>query len=185
MPRRRLVLAAVALALTARAGLAQTAERERPVRAKPFAAFSASAQGLRDSLVSRARGTLGTRYRLGGNTPDRGLDCSGLVRYVLSALSIDLPRTAATQATAGEAIARDVAQLQPGDVLTFRQGKRISHVGVYVGEGRFIHASTSQRRVVESRLDNPRSPLVRRWAGVRRFVPRALDSLLASSDSTP
>jgi cell wall-associated NlpC family hydrolase len=185
MPRSLSLPALALVALLARPVAAQDSGPVRREVKKPFAAFSASAQGLRDSLVSRARGTLGTRYVLGGSTPGRGIDCSGLVQYVLAALHLDVPRTADSQARIGEAVPKDVAELQPGDVLTFGTSKRTSHVGIYVGEGRFIHASTSKRRVIESRLSNSGSSLVRRWSGVRRFVPKALDSLFAERDSTP
>lgn len=153
---------------------------------KPFAAFSASAERLRDSIVLKARGSVGTRYKLGGTTPGVGLDCSGLVRYALSMLDVVLPRTASGQAKVGTEVPKDMAALQPGDVLTFGRGKRISHVGIYVGDGRMVHASTSQRRVIETTLSK-RSSLVRQWKGVRRFVDlntaQLRDSLLALADS--
>jgi len=68
---------------------------------KPFAAFSRSAMSLRDSLVALARAQVGTKYVHGGETPDHGFDCSGLVRYIVAALHIVVPRTAAKQAFAG------------------------------------------------------------------------------------
>jgi cell wall-associated NlpC family hydrolase len=153
---------------------------------KPFAAFSASAEKLRDSVVAMARGSVGTRYKLGGTKPGVGLDCSGLVRYAMSVLDMVLPRTAQSQSKAGQEVPKDLAALKPGDVLTFGRGKRISHIGIYVGEGRMVHASTSQRRVIETTL-NPRSPLIKQWKGVRRLVDgskNALrDSLLAFADT--
>jgi cell wall-associated NlpC family hydrolase len=153
---------------------------------KPFAAFNASAERLRDSIVSKARGSVGTRYKLGGTKPGIGLDCSGLVRYAMGVLDVVLPRTAQGQAGAGAEVPRDVAALKPGDVLTFGRGSRISHVGIYVGDGKMIHASTSQRRVIETSITK-RNPLIRQWKGVRRFVDtnsvRLRDSLLAMADS--
>lgn len=173
-------------------------------RSKPFAEMSASARRLRDSLVERAgavvaaapallrpasvaheallrdsvlavaRSQLGTRYQLGAQSPGKAFDCSGLVRFVLAALRLELPRTAATQALAGQSVERDTAQLRPGDLLTFGRGRRVTHIGIYVGGGRFIHASSSQRRVVESTLRNG-SWYVRNWLGARR--------VLASADS--
>ena len=81
---------------------------------------------------------------------------------------------------------KDLAALKPGDLLTFGRGKRISHIGIYVGEGRMVHASTSQRRVIETRISE-RSPLIRQWKGVRRLVGAGgvnlRDSLLAFADS--
>ncbi|MCU0649555.1 MAG: C40 family peptidase [Gemmatimonadaceae bacterium] len=183
---RRLLLPTLALsALLAQPVRAQVDEATRPEPKKPFAAFSASAQGLRDSVISRARSAIGTRYVLGGNTPGRGIDCSGLVKFVMSALHLDLPRTADTQARVGEPVAKDIAALQPGDILTFGSAKRTSHVGIYVGDGRFVHASTTRKRVIESRLDNRGSSLIKRWSGVRRLMPKVVDSLLAERDSTP
>jgi cell wall-associated NlpC family hydrolase len=153
---------------------------------KPFAAFSSSAERLRDSIVLKAKGSVGTRYKLGGTKPGSGLDCSGLVRYAMSMLDLALPRTAQKQAQFGKAVPKDVAALKPGDVLTFGRGKRISHVGIYVGDGKMIHASTSQRRVVETTITK-RSPLIRQWKGVRRFVDantaQLRDSILAMADS--
>ncbi len=160
---------------------AQTVESK-----KPFAAFSASASSLRDSVVSMARGQIGTRYTLGGTTPNRALDCSGLVRYVMSALNVILPRTARQQATVGREIPKDLASLKPGDLLTFGRGKSISHIGIYVGNSRMVHASTSKRQVIETTLTG-RSPLIRQWKGVRRVVDGSVsgfrDSLLAIADT--
>jgi cell wall-associated NlpC family hydrolase len=138
--------------------------------AGPFAAFSASALSLRDSLVSMARAQLGRRYVLGGESPDRGFDCSGLVKYLAAALNLRLPRTAAQQASSGDSVPKDTASLRPGDLLLFGSGKRISHIGIYVGEGRFIHASSSAGRVVESRLLRPPARRIKPWRGVRRVV---------------
>ncbi len=162
---------------------AQTAPKGEPPR--PFARFSASAQALRDSVVSIARSQLGTRYKLGGTTPNVALDCSALVRHVMAAFDLRLPRTAQQQAATGIEVPRQLDALKPGDLLTFGRGTRISHVGIYVGDGRMVHASTSRRRVVETAL-TPRSPLVRQWKGVRRLIPAdsvLRDSLLALADS--
>lgn len=139
-------------------------------RPAPFAAFSASATSIRDSLVALARAQIGRRYRFGGESPEGGFDCSGLVRYVMSALKVPLPRTANQQARAGSAVARDEHLLRPGDLVTFGSKRRISHIGIYVGDGRFIHASTKAGHVIESKLDRPPSPLIKPWRGVRRVI---------------
>jgi cell wall-associated NlpC family hydrolase len=145
----------------------------RAQSAKPFAALSNSAEALRDSVVAMAKAQIGTRYRRGGEAPDKGFDCSGLVRYVLSALNIGLPRTARQQATVGLALARDTSQLLPGDLLTFGKSKKgVSHIAIYIGDGKYIHASTSAHKVVESTM-NPRSSLIKIWRGARRVL--ALD----------
>jgi cell wall-associated NlpC family hydrolase len=145
--------------------------------AKPFAAMSASALSLRDSLVSIARAQVGTKYVLGGTSPKSGFDCSGLVKYVMAALSVSLPRTAKQQATMGSAVGRDTTRLRPGDLLTFGKGKRgVSHIGIYIGNGKYVHASTKAGRVIESDIARTSSPLVRAWHGVRRVVAGDADS---------
>lgn len=153
---------------------------------KPFAEFSASAERLREGVVSKAREAVGTKYKLGGTKLGVGFDCSGLVQFAMSALEIVLPRTAQSQSQVGVEVPKDVAALQPGDVLTFGTGKRISHVGIYVGDGKMIHASTSKRRVIETSITQ-RSPLIRQWKGVRRYVEGVtsdtLGSILAIADS--
>ncbi len=135
----------------------------------PFAAFSRSASVLRDSLVALAKAQLGRRYVYGGTSPEHGFDCSGLVRYISAALHLDLPRTAAQQARAGKRVARDTTRLLPGDILTFGRG-RVSHVGIYIGDGRFIHASSAAGKVIESELDRAPAPRIKPWRGVRRLV---------------
>ncbi len=147
--------------------------------AKPFTAMSASVHTFRDSLVAVARAQIGTRYVRGGTTPERGFDCSGLVRYVMASLAVHMPRTARQQATSGQPIAREARRLRPGDLLTFGKDSRgVSHVGIYVGDGRYVHASSSAGRVIESDLGRTSSSLVRAWRGVRRIVSSsAADSL--------
>jgi cell wall-associated NlpC family hydrolase len=140
---------------------------------KPFAAFSNSALTVRDSIVAVARAQIGTPYKLGGTTPGRGFDCSGLVRYVLGALKVALPRTAAQQATVGADLPKDTTHLRPGDLLTFGKGNRVTHVGIYVGNGRYVHASTTAGRVIETSLARTRSSLVRSWRGGRRVLADA------------
>jgi len=138
---------------------------------RPFALWSESAHKLRDSLVAVARGQIGARYVLGGTTPN-GFDCSGLVRYVMAALKVELPRTAAQQARIGDEVSTDPSRLRPGDLLTFGfKGKRgVSHIGIYVGQGRYIHASSGAGRVIETDLNRTGSPLLKAWRGVRRVV---------------
>jgi cell wall-associated NlpC family hydrolase len=139
---------------------------------KPFAAFSRSAMTLRDSLVALARAQVGTPYVHGGETPARGFDCSGLVRYLVAALHIVVPRTAARQAFAGVAVPRDTARMLPGDLVTFGRGKgAVSHIGIYVGNGRIVHASTKAGEVIETDLLKPKVAGVKRWKGTRRVLP--------------
>jgi cell wall-associated NlpC family hydrolase len=91
-------------------------------------------------LVIHALALMGVRYRYGGDSPDAGFDCSGLVRHVVSqAAGILLPRNAAEMSRIGQQIARD--ELQPGDLVFFNTLRRpYSHVGIYLGGERFIHA---------------------------------------------
>ena len=139
---------------------------------KPFEAFSNSAVAMRDSVVQMARAQIGKRYRTGGVSPEKGFDCSGLVQYVLTALKLNVPRTAKQQATQGLAVSKDTSVLLPGDLLTFGKGKKgvVSHIGIYVGDGRYVHASSVAGKVIESPLDRPFSPLIKIWRGARRVL---------------
>jgi cell wall-associated NlpC family hydrolase len=139
--------------------------------AKPFAEFSNSALAMRDSVVSIARAQVGKKYRVGGTTPDRGFDCSGLVKYVLEAMQISVPRTSSEQSRVGAAIPRDTTQLRPGDLLLFGKPQSgVSHIGIYVGDGRYVHASSIAGRVIESPLDRPPSPLIKPFKSARRIL---------------
>lgn len=144
--------------------------------------WSSSPHALRDSIVvSIARTAVGTRYVRGGASLQRGFDCSGLVRHILVGLDVEIPRTARQQALSGVAIERDTAALRPGDLLAFAvASRRVSHVGVYIGGGRYVHASSVAGQVIESRLDRPRSPLVKGWRGARRLLPRGEPSEIAA-----
>lgn len=91
-------------------------------------------------LVLHAMGFLGVHYQYGGSSPEVGFDCSGLVNYVFSqALGLVLPRDTQSISHSGEEITRD--ELQPGDLVFFNTLRRpFSHVGIYLGDQRFIHA---------------------------------------------
>ena len=152
-------------------------EMDEPVRdRRPFAALSNTALSMRDSIVVVARSQIGTRYRFGGTTPKGGFDCSGFVRYVLGALQFVLPRTADQQAQLGATVPKDTTRLRPGDLLTFGRGGRVTHIGIYVGNGHYVHASPTAGRVIETSLERTESPLVKIWRGGVR--------LLADRDST-
>jgi cell wall-associated NlpC family hydrolase len=139
--------------------------------AKPFVNMSSSALELRESVVALARAQVGKKYRTGGTTPQRGFDCSGLVKYVLDAMQINAPRTAIEQSRIGSAIPRDTTQLRPGDLLLFGKPQSgVSHVGIYVGNGRYVHASSVAGRVIESPLDRPPSPLIKPLKSARRVL---------------
>lgn len=119
-------------------------------------AASATPPTLANNVLIRAIGLVGTPYRWGGNTPDSGFDCSGLVDYIYrTEAAIKLPRTSrAMAAVDGEKIRR-MAQLASGDLVFFAIGGAISHVGVYVGKGRFVHAPDSGGTVRLDNLDGP------------------------------
>jgi len=107
---------------------------------------------LRSDLHEQYRIWAGTPYRLGG-IDRRGIDCSGLVYRVYRDLyGLQLPRRTEAQADLGRKVAAD--ELQTADLVFFKTGWRTRHVGIYIGQGRFLHASTS-RGVVISALNNP------------------------------
>ena len=172
--------ALVVAGVVAGAGSLAAQQKAEP---KPFEAYSNSALMLRDSIVAVARAQIGTRYRLGGGSPEKGFDCSGLIQYVMSAFELSIPRTAKQQAKSGLAIKRDTSRLLPGDILTFGKGKKgsVSHVGIYVGDGHYVHASSVAGKVIESSIDRPFSPLIKVWRGARRIL--SLDD--SASASTP
>lgn len=130
------------------------------------------------SLVINAMGFLGVPYKYGGDSAEAGLDCSGLVRTVFEqSVGKVLPRRAADQAAATQPI--DRSELKPGDLVFFNTMKRaFSHVGIYLGDGKFIHAprSGSQVRVEDMRMSYWQT----RFNGARR-VPFASDPALATS----
>jgi len=121
------------------------------------------------NVVQAAYAFRGTRYVMGG-TSRSGFDCSGFVRYILSATGgVDLPRTATEQYIHGTPISHD--QLQPGDLVFFKgtYKRGISHVGIYAGGGKFIHAANAHKGV---RMDNlGDSYYVSHYAGARRVLP--------------
>lgn len=141
---------------------------------RPFERLSQSMHELRDSIVSLSEAQLGIKYKRGAETPSKGFDCSGLVQYVMAAFGAELPRTAREQAKSGSPVKRDIASLKPGDLLTFGHGKRISHIGIYIGDGKYVHAPTPGKRVKVESLAHTKSSF---WKGARR--------LFAFNDATP
>lgn len=119
------------------------------------------------TLTERALEMLGVRYKRGGESATHGVDCSGLVRLVFKdALGIDLPHHAADMSRLGEPVAK--SDLQPGDLLFFRTVKRtISHVGIYLGEGQFIHAPHKGAPVRVEQFDGY---WIKRFASAKRVT---------------
>jgi len=139
---------------------------------RPFEGLSASIHEIRDSIVALSRAQLGVKYKRGADSPSAGFDCSGLVKYVMAHFGADMPRTSREQALVGKKIERDIASLKPGDLLTFGHGKRISHIAIYIGDGRYVHAPTPGARVKVETLANTKASW---WKGVRRVF--AMDDL--------
>ncbi|HEY0877079.1 MAG TPA: C40 family peptidase [Zeimonas sp.] len=139
-------------------------------------------------LVLHSLSLIGVRYRLGGNSPETGLDCSGLVRYVFDeVLGFALPRRSEEMSRTGTPVSLD--RLQPGDLVFFNTLRRaFSHVGIYIGDKRFVHAPSSGGRV---RVESIASRYwARRFNGARRVAPEASSpapGLLyaGGNDSTP
>lgn len=125
----------------------------RSVAPAPTNAFYPAA----DDVLIRALGLVGTPYRWGGNTPDSGFDCSGLIGYVYrDAAGISLPRS--TREMVGlRAPEIDRQALQSGDLIFFATGggSKVTHAGIYVGEGRFVHAPASGGTVKLDYLAKP------------------------------
>lgn len=123
------------------------------LQAEPVQATSEPASRLQQlssrasELSLQALSLIGIRYKLGGNEPESGLDCSGLVRYVFKeVLGLDLPRTSAEMSHIGTPI--PASDLQPGDLVFYNTLRRsFSHVGIYLGDNKFIHAPASGGKV--------------------------------------
>jgi cell wall-associated NlpC family hydrolase len=130
-------------------------------------------QGINDSIIATATEAMGRPYTYGGTGEDgEGFDCSGLIQYSYGKHGIELPRRSTDQAREGRKIERRLKLLSPADILTFsNHGGKVSHVGLYIGDGRFIHSAT---RGVQVSVLSPDDPYGRwwykRWVGVRRIV---------------
>lgn len=123
---------------------------------------------LANEVLMRALGLVGTPYRWGGNTPEGGFDCSGLVGFVfLDAARIYLPRTTRDIARY-DASSPPRDRLAAGDLVLFSNRGTVFHVGIYVGEGRFVHAPSTGGTVRLDRLDGPYWG--RHYAGARRVL---------------
>ncbi len=119
-------------------------------------------------LAMQAMSVIDAQYRYGGNTPETGIDCSGLVRYVYKkAWGTELPRTAAAISEVGESI--EAAELQPGDLVFYNtQRRQFSHVGIYLGDNKFVHAPSSGGKVRVESMDGKYWQV--RFNGARRIT---------------
>jgi cell wall-associated NlpC family hydrolase len=131
-------------------------------------AFEQKQLALRDSIVRIAQAQLGAPYVFGGTSPSNGFDCSGLVRWVFEQVKVTPPRLAAQQARIGKPV--DSTRLSPGDLLTFGERDSITHVGIYIGDGRFVHASSVAGRVIVSPVDRPPHVQIKKLVGARRVL---------------
>jgi cell wall-associated NlpC family hydrolase len=134
----------------------------QPMTAQPAAAHAANA------VLMRAIGLVGTPYRYGGNTPQGGFDCSGLVGFVFAdAAGLALPRsTEAIARLPAASVSRE--RLAAGDLVLFADAGRVSHIGIYVGDARFVHAPSAGGTVRLDPLDAPYWQ--KRFVGGRRLL---------------
>ncbi len=122
-----------------------------------------------ERLWEVAQQWVGVPYRYGGKS-EAGIDCSALAQRILQVFGIRVPRTVAQQFAAGKPIPKDA--VQPGDLLFFAFRRKPSHVGVYLDNGFFVHASSSAGVIISS-LRN--SYYFRHWVAVRRFYPAIVE----------
>ena len=162
MNRRRYLLGSGAAVLLSASGVAR-AQDARTAASADAPSFATRA----GDLLFRAMALLGTRYQRGGRSPDTGFDCSGFVGYLYQeVLNLRLPRSAWEIWNHGEEVARET--LEPGDLVFFNTMRRpFSHVGVFVGDDKFIHAPAAGG-VVRTESLNERY-WARRWNGAKRI----------------
>jgi cell wall-associated NlpC family hydrolase len=174
----RLRLAMVGTAVLLLAACAGTQHRREPtfktshssLADLPAKAPSAASAGTANDVLFRAIALVGTPYHWGGNTPEGGFDCSGLVDYIYrNAADILLPHSSRAMSDVDGRKVRRMTDLASGDLVFFDIGGDISHVGVYVGKGRFVHAPNSGGTV---RLDDIDGPY---WRDHFAFGKRLLD----------
>jgi peptidoglycan DL-endopeptidase LytE len=124
-------------------------------------------QSVRHRLVQAGFQFLGVRYRLGSISEQSGFDCSGLVKSIFSKFNIELPRTSREQYQQGEKVDRN--NLQKGDLVFFSSGgKNPTHVGIYVGDNKFLHAARKAKQVIVSDLSKIWYSM--RYIGARRVI---------------
>lgn len=105
----------------------------------------------RHALLTAAHRSMGVPYRYGGTSPKSGFDCSGFTQHSYQSINVNIPRTAAQQSAASRTIRRQ--DLRPGDMIFFKtSGRKVNHVGIYVGNGKFIHSASGGGRVTTDDL---------------------------------
>jgi hypothetical protein len=168
----------------AQAAPEKTAQEARPkVEASedPIAKYASPGEDAVGDLLLQAMSLLGVAYRFGGNSPVSGLDCSGFVRYVFQkSLKVNLPRTSAEMARIGKPV--DKSELVAGDLVFFNtRGFAYSHVGMYMGNGKFIHAPRTGRNIEVVSLSQ--SYWQSRWNGARRINRGNVNTVAAADDA--
>ena len=145
-------------ALVTAAGLATGCANAPPTTAARAPGHVAMEPRVADETVGGAiaevaMGMVGTRYRYGGTDPIEGFDCSGLVYYSYGQAGYPVPRTSHELFRAVRKIS--VGEADPGDLMFFQDQTKLSHVGIYLGDGRFVHAPASGENVTVASLDSP------------------------------
>jgi cell wall-associated NlpC family hydrolase len=144
-----LVALAAASAGCAGSPVAPVADAPRRVAVEPRSTDAAVGGAIADV----AMGMVGTRYRYGGTDPLEGFDCSGLVYYAYEQAGYRVPRTSQELFRAARKIS--VGDADPGDIMFFQDQTKLSHVGIYLGEGLFVHAPASGQNVAVDSLASP------------------------------
>lgn len=155
---RSIAMLAIAIALLSGCGhdeVRRTRSHAATVSPRVWPRTEPADPAAANAVLMRAISLVGTPYRYGGNTPEGGFDCSGLVNYVYrDMLDLRLPRTSRDLAAyQGPRISPD--HLTTADLVFFGSSGKVSHVGIYVGEGRFVHAPSTGGTVRLDRLDGP------------------------------
>ena len=174
------VAVALAVALPGIAS-AQSATHQNALARTAKEAATTAWNGAQDVAIY-ALGLIGVDYRYGGETPESGVDCSGLVRYVFQQVTgVTLPRTSKELSRLGNKVAS--ADLAPGDLVFFNTRRLpFSHVGIYLGDNRFIHAPSTGSEVEISRLSE--TYWQQHFNGARRLVG-VMPSLVPSAVAAP
>ncbi|MBN3524418.1 C40 family peptidase [Paenibacillus apiarius] len=138
--------------------------------------FSAGSTFAASKMDNKIEDLLGISYKYGGSTTS-GFDCSGFTKYVFDSFEIDLPRSSSSQFDVGEKVSKD--ELRPGDLVFFDTsgGNGISHVGIFVGDGKFAHASTDKgTRIDKLSMDY----YEKRYVGAKRVMSESQYSSYAT-----
>jgi cell wall-associated NlpC family hydrolase len=189
-------ISATATAISANA-FGAAADAPTPAADSTSASVSRNTQSFLSGVASKA-GTvvvgalnmIGVRYQWGGNSPDSGLDCSGFVRYVFrDTLGMTLPRRAEEMSQVGEKV--KMTDLKPGDLVFFNTMRRtFSHVGIYIGDNKFVHSPSTGSRIRVDELDD--GYWEKRFTGARRVeasfsgapdLKASVNSLAGSADA--